>query len=180
MKLCSGQAQEALMHLATQTQPLSTSLCEPEEQTHQTPFFLVWCCQIPLSSPAWPAASAEFGPSWNGSYLPCWATSAANSCSAGWSFGIRESSCKSVKISVQQWRQTLVSKQRLLAKQVFPANQVLIQTMPGFLFPYSSGRKILMERTTHGWCVLCECLILSTLSAPWPMDQDGCAHTCVC
>lgn len=57
-------------------------------------------------------------------------------------------SWKRVKITVphrasqgaQQRRQTLVSKQRLLAKQVFPANQLLIQTMPGFLLPCSYWR----------------------------------------
>lgn len=146
MKLCSSQAQEALIHLATQTQPLPTSLCEPEEHSTADMFysglvlsnssllsymtscicriftFLEWKLLATLSYFLLQTATQQVDP------LGSW-----------------KSSCKSVKISVllrvgqgtQQWRQTLVSKQRLLVKQVFPASQVLIQTMPGFLLPCS-------------------------------------------
>lgn len=87
MHLCTGQAQEAFRHLATQTEHLLT--WEPEHHSTAVTFFagLLLLNASLLSSPsffAWPAASAESGSFCDGS--PHAETPHAEySCSTGWS-----------------------------------------------------------------------------------------------
>lgn len=99
MKLCSSQAQEALMDLATQTQPLSTNFCEPEEHnTANLVFFLVWSNSFLLSCMTSCICRIWTFLEWNldlpGMEATCHAELllAENSCPVGWSFGVMEKS----------------------------------------------------------------------------------------
>lgn len=59
----------------------------------------------------------------------------------------------------EQWRLTLVSKQKCFQLTRSSSKPCLV-----FSSPAPSGAEILMETTIHGWCVLCEgILILRTL-----------------